>query len=388
MRIAYLATADNIHTKRWAEYFAGRGHELFLLCDPPVENPPEGVTIIHPEMSFLLKVAAFRLFPKPYGNNVFKRYPYRREIEKISPDIVHGFESVGYGYAMACSGPYPKVLTPWGNDILLDPKKSLVARHLVTRALKAADAITTNYLELADYLESEFDISKQKIHPFSWGVDLSIFHQGYEEEVGALREKLNIPEDAPALLSSRMMKPYWGIGTIAEALPRILEEKPEVHLIFLRGAGDPEYENRIRNLIQKECGLNRVRFVDQYLSETDMAIHLNLADAFISCPESDLLSISVLEGMACGCAPILSELEAYKKRVEHGVNGLFFEPGNVADLTAKVLYFLNHEDLSSKFSRINVDLIKEKDNWDKNALKMEELYLRLIRKSENEPGAR
>jgi L-malate glycosyltransferase len=380
MRIAFLATADNIHTRRWAEFLISRGHELFLLCDPPVKNPPKGARIIHPEMRLITKILAFKLFPKPYGNNFFKRFSYKRKLLQLKPDIVHGFEALGYGYALAMCGHFPKVLTPWGNDILFDPKKSKIARYLVKKALNKADAITTNFLELSDYLEKEFSVQKTKIHPFSWGVDLEIFHPGYEKEAIDLRESLEIPGDSKIILSNRMMKPYWGIETIARALPDFFQKTPNSYAIFIRGAGDIEFEKKIRQIIEKSGFTNRVRFVSEYLSVRKMAIYLNMADIFISCPNTDLLSISLLEGLSCGCSPVLSELDAYKKRVRHEQNGLFFKPGDHKDLSKKLITYYKHPEFNKQFAKINLEITREKDDWKKNALKLEDIYKSLIQK--------
>jgi len=381
MHIAFLAHADNIHAGRWADFLVSRGHKLTLLCDPPVHSPPRGVRLIHPEMRLVTKVLAFRLFPKPYGNNFYKRFPYRRELNRLKPDLVHGFEALGYGYALAHAGPFPKVLTPFGNDILHDPKKSRIARFLVTTALKKADIITTNYLELAETLTRIYGTPQSKIRPFSWGVDCNIFKPGYREETRRLRSELDIPTDARVILSNRVMKPYWGIETIARALPAVFREIPGAFAVFLRGTGDPSYEEKIRNILGKEKALERVRFVDRFLSPLEMAHYLNLAECFVSCPRTDLLSISLLEGMACGCVPVTSKLESYKKRITHGENGLFFRGGDPDELAEQLVKILRHPEWISSFREKNVRLIGEKDDWNKNALILESIYKDLVKKS-------
>ncbi|MCX6999266.1 MAG: glycosyltransferase family 4 protein [Candidatus Sumerlaeota bacterium] len=379
MRIAFLASADNIHTRRWAKYLASCGHDLTILCDRQPENPLEGIHLVHPEMRLATKILAFKLFPKPYGNNFFKRFPYKRELLRLRPDIVHAFEALGYGYALAHCGTFPKVLTPWGNDILYDPAHSRIARFLVSRALRAADVITTNYVELADHLTQDFAIPQSKIRPFSWGVDLTIFHPGYSKEAETLRQKLSLPPAARIILSNRMMKPYWGIGVIADALPAVFREIPEAHAIFLRGAGDAAFENEVREGFRRAGILERVRFVPEYLTEKEMATFLNLAEAFVSCPSTDLLSISVLEGMACGCAPVLADLDAYRTRIRHGENGLIFRPGDSADLAEKLTILLRHPEWKPRFAGINIPLINEKDNWHKNAPRLVAIYKELLR---------
>jgi len=379
MRIAFLANADNIHTKRWAEFLVSRGHKLFVLCDPPVKNPPNGAIVLHPEMRLVTKVLAFRLFPKPFGNNFYKRFPYKRAVRSIKPDIVHGFEALGYGYALAHCGPYPKVLTPWGNDILYDPKRSRIARFLVTRALRSANIITTNFLELKNRLTQDFNIPESKIRPFSWGVNPDIFHPGYTEETRRLKQEINIPENARIILSPRMMKPYWGIDVIAKALPQVMRKVPDVYAVFLRGAGEEAFEKEIKTSLKNAGCFKSARFITRYLSPAEVAAYYNLSDVFVSCPKSDLLSISVLEGMACGCAPLLAELESYKMRVTHGKNGLFFHPGNSQDLSEKLADFFRHPEWKTTFARYNIAQTLEKDNWKKNALQLERIYHELIK---------
>jgi len=374
MRIAFLANADNIHTRRWAEFLAGRGHEMHLLCDPPADSPPRGARLIHPEMNLLTKILAFKLFPRPYGNNFYKRFPYRRELDKLNPDIVHGFEALGYGYALASAGPRVKILTPWGNDILHDARRSAIARFLVTRALRSADVITTNCPGLDIYLKKEFQIPERKIRPFSWGVDLTVFHAGHKDAAARRRAELGIPPDAPVILSPRMMKPYWGIRVIAKALQSVMNQKRDVRAVFIRGAGDATFEEEIRTGFAASGLSGRVHFIAQYLSEKEVAEFFNMADAFVSCPESDLLSITLLEGMACGCAPVLAELEAYKSRILHGKNGLFFPPGDSAALANRLMEFLSHLDLKDRFAGENARIIREKDDWRRNALLMEDIY--------------
>jgi glycosyltransferase involved in cell wall biosynthesis len=46
---------------------------------------------------------------------------------------------------------------------------------------------------------------------------------------------------------------------------------------------------------------------------------------FVSVPESDGTSVSLLEAMAAGCLPILSDLPANREWVEDGRNGLLVD---------------------------------------------------------------
>ena len=50
---------------------------------------------------------------------------------------------------------------------------------------------------------------------------------------------------------------------------------------------------------------------------------------YMSLPSSDSVSVSVLEAMAHGCIPVLSDLPANRELVQDGVNGLLLSDQNV-----------------------------------------------------------
>ncbi|MCX7016297.1 MAG: glycosyltransferase family 4 protein [Candidatus Sumerlaeota bacterium] len=381
MRIAYLGDPNNLHTRRWVSFFVNRGHACAVFCDPPVLRPFEGVEIICPQMSLLRKAIAFKLIHHPYSNNFFKAGPYRAAVAHWRPDLVHGFEALAFGYATAACRRRPTVLTPWGNDLFDWPQRSKVARFLVARAMKGAWAISTNAPGLETYLEREYGVPREKVDCFSWGVDLRTFHPGLEEEAAAFGKRHEIPAGARVILSPRMMKPYWGVGLIAEALRAIVERLgARTVVVFLRGFGSADYERELRRLVENRGLAAHARFIEERLAPSEMAAAFNRAGVFLSIPETDLLAATVLEGMACGCAPILADLPFYHQRVEDGRNGFYLQrrsADGVADAVTRA--FENPERLKD-MARFNTALIAEKDDWLTCAKRMEALYERLVKR--------
>jgi glycosyltransferase involved in cell wall biosynthesis len=72
----------------------------------------------------------------------------------------------------------------------------------------------------------------------------------------------------------------------------------------------------------------RVQFVGRVDAETQ-ALHYAAARWFVSLPLSDSVSVSVLEAMAQGCIPILSDLPANRELVRDGENGMILADGEV-----------------------------------------------------------
>jgi glycosyltransferase involved in cell wall biosynthesis len=74
-----------------------------------------------------------------------------------------------------------------------------------------------------------------------------------------------------------------------------------------------------------------VRFVGRLDAEA-LAREYQRARWYFSLPNSDSVSVSVLEAMAHGCLPILSDLPANRELVRDGDNGLILPEGGVPDM--------------------------------------------------------
>jgi glycosyltransferase involved in cell wall biosynthesis len=374
MKICYLAEINNVHTQRWIQYFASMGHEILVLSDHLPEKPIPSIKITRPEMNLFTKILAFKIHPKPYGNYSFKWIPYRKEVKKFKPDIVHAMEALGYGLTMALCGSYPKVLTPWGNDIFYDPFHSKIAKFHVNKALKAATVVSTNHPALGDYLHETFHIPKDKVRCFSWGIDLKIFNPHKQKEALEMRDYLKIPYNVPVVMSNRTLSEYWGAREIVNAIPLVLKEAPEIRFILIRGSGRDDFMNEMVSLLKRSGAKKNVIIINEKISPKKMAALLNLSDIFVSVPYSDLLSVSVLEGIACGAIPVVSDLAAYKTRIVDGENGFYVPVKNPRAIADKVLHIIKNISMRDKIQKKNWKIIRENDDWDKCAPKMISVY--------------
>lgn len=380
MKICYILEVNNIHSQRWINYFAGLDNEILVLSDSePKICFPSNVKVVNPKMNLFTKIAAFKIYPKPYGNESFKWIPYRKEVQKFKPDIVHAMEALAYGFTLAMCGKFPKVLTPWGNDVFLDPFQSKIAGFLVKKGLEKADVISSNHPTLGNYLEKTFNISSTKADCFSWGLDLNIFNPFKKEEAEQLRKKLQIPENADIIISNRRFSEYWGGRYVIYSLPFILKENPNTYFIILRGSGESDFFREMKGYAEKTGISKNIRFIDERISEQNMAVFLNLASVFISAAFTDMLSISVLEGMACGAVPVVSDLESYRTRINDGENGYLIPIKNSEKIAEKIIHLLKNPLLRKKMSEQNWEIIRKNDDWKLCAPKMLSLYEKLIK---------
>ncbi len=76
---------------------------------------------------------------------------------------------------------------------------------------------------------------------------------------------------------------------------------------------------------------DRATFIPGYQTD-ELPELLGRTDVYVSSSLSDGTSISLLEAMATGTFPVVSDIPANRPWVEHGRNGLLFPPGDDAAL--------------------------------------------------------
>jgi len=364
MKICYIGDATSIHVKRWTKWFVERGYEVHLITDRP--DNIEGV-----------KIHTVRLGRNPI-TFLIEAMQVKKLVKKIYPDILHAHYVSSYGFFAAFANYHPFVVSVWGSDVLRDAKESFVKRMIVKYALTRANIITFTAKFMENYIAEEFGLPRSKMVRVPGGADLRIFHRGYEEEVKELRKKMGIKENSPVIISNRHMHPKYEIQSIIESIPYVIDEYPNATFIFIKGNGEEAYEKEMEKLVSNLGVKDNVKFISKHVSPNEMAAYLNLSDILLSIPKTDQFARSVMEGMACGVIPIVSDIEAYKQYLKDKKNAFFVNPDNPREIANKIIYCIKHPELKETFYNINRKIIEENEDWNKNAKKMEKLYEELI----------
>jgi glycosyltransferase involved in cell wall biosynthesis len=108
------------------------------------------------------------------------------------------------------------------------------------------------------------------------------------------RAALDLPEDAPVLLFFGFVREYKGLHVLLEALPDVLEDLPELHLVV---AGEP-YDNpeRYRRLIREHGLGDHAHWHDDYIPSGDVPTYFCAADLvvqpYVSATQSGVAQIA------------------------------------------------------------------------------------------------
>jgi glycosyltransferase involved in cell wall biosynthesis len=369
MRICYVADGTSIHTQKWVNYFAKKGHETYLICWKVMSGYEDNVNI------HLLTRFAPRIWTVSQYFSFLSWIPQvRRLINRIKPDIVDGHFITIYGFLAACSGFHPLVVSAWGSDILIHPKRNLILKAIIKYALGKADMVTCDS-EVAREGLTKLGVEPAKIRVILKGVDTQQFSRQHMNE--ELRTRLGI-SGVPTIVSTRSLEPIYNVEMLIKAIPLILKHTPEAKFVIVGSGKQRKY---LENLAISLGISDSIRFVGRVLHD-ELPEYLALSDIYVSTSLSDTSHISLQEAMACQLAPVVTDIPANHAWIEDGKNGFIVPVDDIRALADKIVHLVRNEHLREEFGRENRRIIQEKAEYENEMSKIEKAYRELEQKKE------
>jgi L-malate glycosyltransferase len=230
--------------------------------------------------------------------------------KSFKPDVIHIHQvnSVALFSILALkSFNIPIVLTAWGSDVLLSPKKSFILKEIVKYCLKNVDVVTADAEFLGQEVLNYMPATREK---------LVIANFGMEPHDELFTQKENI------IYSNRLHKPLYNIDEIIRAFKKLEDTGRNTYRLVIAATGE-----ETENLKQLAVNLNisdKVTFVG-WLSLYENVKWYAKSKFYVSIPDSDATSISLLEAMYYGCYPIVSSLPANREWISDEVNGIYYK---------------------------------------------------------------
>ncbi|MHB8513755.1 MAG: glycosyltransferase [Dehalococcoidia bacterium] len=386
LRIAVLGDLDGVHTRAWLRWSVERGHEMHAISFYEPAEPLDGVTlhVLRPGARGARQAAPL---PAVGGaSSILDRMPrglvrlaqgvrYRRAglarvVRAIAPDVLHAHFLVEHGFYGAAAAFHPYVVTCWGSDVLVEPERDPLSRAIAKWTIGRADMLTSNNRYMAERLVT-LGARRERVEVVTLGAD-RFFMENIERSVNV---RAADPARHPCVLSTRAHERLYNIGEIIAAFARVRGAAPGARLVVAHGGSQTAELRRaaaaLGDAVEFAGFLDRARFREA----------LHAADVFVSVPSSDGTSVALLQAMAAGCFPIVSDLPTQRELIEDGVNG-FRVPLHRPDLLAeRIERAVRDSELRRRAVELNRRIVEERGLNEHEMAKMDALYRQLAQRT-------
>jgi glycosyltransferase involved in cell wall biosynthesis len=312
MRLVLLGYAGSVHTCRWASFFADLGHDVHVVTFGGVDaGRAKGARYALHDLGGLRHGKATYLLRARLA---------RARIRALEPDVLHAHHATSYGLLGLLSGVRPFVVTAHGDDVLLSPQRPAM-RVVVSRVLRAADLITVPAAHVQAAAERLLGGPDRKILVFQYGVE----SRRLFEKADAWWARAG-PGDARAplrIVSARALIDLYRVDMLLRAVHALREAGQQCRCDVV---GDGAERARLEDLAARLGIADSVHF-HGHLPAAEVEEVMLRCQVYVSVAESDGASVALLEAMALGLTPVLSDILANRQWVTDGANGVLVEPG-------------------------------------------------------------
>ena len=305
MRLLLLAHAPVVHTQVWARALAARGHEIRLLTLDVATGAP------HPGRAVGIRVPLTALRVASAVGAV------RRELRDFRPDVTVAHFLPDYGFLAALAGAKPLFLVCWGSDLLVNATRSPLHRARARFTLTRAAAVHVDAAVLAD-AAIRLGAPRDRVWNRAWGVDVDALAP--RESWAERRARAG---GAIRILWTRRLHSLYRPEAFLDALARLRDQGIPFSATI---AGDGPLRSALEARARAHGVADAVQFLG-WVEDAEIRARLATHDVYVSLSRSDSTSQSLLEAMAAGLIPVVSDIEGNREWVGHRREG-YLVPGD------------------------------------------------------------
>lgn len=326
---------------RLAAGLTARGHQVHVVAPAPSRKHGTWVEQ-HDGASFTVhRLRSWRWYPHDWLRFAL---PWRSQanaakiLDAVRPDVVHLQSHIVVGRGLARQATKRGIRLIGTNHFMPENmiEHTLIPKFLQNLAISLAwkdaaktfslcEAVTSPTRRAASFLEAETHLTG--VHAISCGIDANNY----------------VPSFAPRTENRILfVGRVTGEKNIDVLLRAVAALQPELDVkLDIVGGGDLLHPLQ---QLAVELGISsRVAFLG-YLTDDELRATYTRATLFVMPSIAELQSIATMEAMASGLPVVAADAMALPHLVHDGGNGYLFEPGNVADLAAKLTDVLTASD--------------------------------------------
>jgi glycosyltransferase involved in cell wall biosynthesis len=303
-RVLILGDGTSVHTKKWIQGLAQANlFELHLISMHP--NPIDAEIQSHPGLKSARKISPQRISEKGGNYRYLLELPrLHRAVKEIQPDLISTLYLTSYGFMGALlKGRARLVHFALGTDVMVSAERSRAARTAIAFALRRADHVISVSRTMTERLKARFGFPEEKILTRIYGVSEEVLHY---PRAGT--------KDFD-FVSNRM----WIANSNIDYILEILGAWPKARLALVGQpiAGSEALSQKIEQTTKGMAGCECMGALP-YMRNIDVVARSRF---LVSLTSSDGASLSLLEGMAVGAVPLVSDIPPNREWIEPGRNG-------------------------------------------------------------------
>ena len=235
------------------------------------------------------------------------------------PDVIHGNWILPTGLIAAIAGRMlrvPVLNTAHGMDLRISERQPI--RALFDLAIKLSDKT----IIVSPSMKSRKILQNSEVIPM--GVDELFF-------------EINPDRSKKTVIYTRSLEPVYDAETLIRSVPIVTEVIPDARFII---AGTGSQEAHLKAVASEIDTRGSITFLGHILSDQIPEL-MKHASVFVSPATADGTSPALLEAIATGLTPVVTDIEANRSLVSNDKDGYLFKPGDAQDLAVKIIRALS-----------------------------------------------
>ncbi len=226
-----------------------------------------------------------------------------------------------------------------------------------------ADTIITITGE--DYERASRDFKTNIVYMHGAGADQDKFLSVTSEENKMFRQKMGYDRHF-VILCTGELNANKNQSVLIQSMTYILEKHPEA-LLLLAGNG-PKHDDLQKEIDSLKLN-NKVILLDYH---PDIEKYVNASDLVVSLSHREGLPMNIVEGMICRKPIVVSHNRGHNELIEEGIDGLFVNADDPADVSEKIVYLIDHPDIREELAKKGREKAKlyQRDNIEKEIRKI------------------
>lgn len=364
MKLVLLAPVVS-HSIKWANSLADKGIEVLLIG---YSNEIE----LNKGTNFKFKLVFLRDSDlASNSNSLIKIFSYLKVVKKVKkiisefkPDIVHSHYATSYGFLGALTKFHPFILSFWGSDVYLFPKKSFLHRKLLNYNIGKTDVILSTSKSMANEIK-KYTSRNIEITPF--GIDLNKLNP----------EKKYILGNSLIIGTIKNLDHIYGIDILLQAFSLLVKNNDDIDVKLVIIGGGPE-EKKLKKLAIELAIQNKVNFIGPIPFEMIPDYHKSI-DIFAALSRSESFGVSVIEASACGKPVVVSNVGGLPEVVDNNFTGIVVPVEDILSSYKALEKLTKDAQLRTWMGNNGVEKVAKEYNWVDNVDLMIDIYTNIIK---------